>query len=377
MRAAPRCDRAHPKHPVKNAADTAAQGPAQQAAGSRENGGNVPGRCGRFYRQPRVVSAAAARSAFGSSGRSVIRHAPPGKEGNWAPASSPPSSRRGGCIYRAVGKAWSRKERSARWLTAAIFVTGAGRGWGGVRGDGGFAPAGLKVHATGLLGSVAEARTPSRKTMAAALARARGFTEESAVLRTWLDKIATSRCLNARRAASARTARERGRVLSSNRPLPTPPRRARLACSVSDAFLEGAVVGMPPGRRPATSRGRKPSRWPSDAMQMLPARRRRPHLRESSDSGPSEVAGKAGGDRRVGQNSALRGPRASWKRSGSRQPRHQPHAAAGRPPRTRRGQFRPPARGCRLTPARCGPLLTDESHSRCRRSHSATRAATS
>jgi len=72
-----------------------------------------------------------------------------------------------------------------------------------------------------------------------------GFTEERASLRTWLYKIATNRCLNARRAASRRPAREWD-VSQFEPPNPTPRDEPVWLQPFPDALLEGAV-DVPPG----------------------------------------------------------------------------------------------------------------------------------
>src|SRR5215469_13978783 len=66
----------------------------------------------------------------------------------------------------------------------------------------------LQVHCYRMLGSFADAEDAVQETMLAAWQGIGGVTEERASLRTWLYKIATNRCLNARRAASRRPARE-------------------------------------------------------------------------------------------------------------------------------------------------------------------------
>src|SRR3984957_4707005 len=66
----------------------------------------------------------------------------------------------------------------------------------------------LQLHCYRMLGSFADAEDAVQETMLAAWQGIGGFTEERASLRTWLYKIATNRCLNARRAASRRPARE-------------------------------------------------------------------------------------------------------------------------------------------------------------------------
>src|SRR5712675_202386 len=108
----------------------------------------------------------------------------------------------------------------------------------------------LQVHCYRMLGSFADAEDAVQETMLAAWQGIGGFTEERASLRTWLYKIATNRCLNARRAASRRPAREWD-MSQFQPPVPTPRDEA--------AWLQPAGR---PGRRPATSRA-KPSRWPS------------------------------------------------------------------------------------------------------------------
>jgi RNA polymerase sigma factor (sigma-70 family) len=77
------------------------------------------------------------------------------------------------------------------------------------------------VHCYRMLGSFADAEDAVQETMLAAWQGIGGFTEERASLRTWLYKIATNRCLNARRAASRRPAREWD-VSQFEAPVPTP-----------------------------------------------------------------------------------------------------------------------------------------------------------
>jgi DNA-directed RNA polymerase specialized sigma24 family protein len=83
------------------------------------------------------------------------------------------------------------------------------------------------------------------------LSRARagdGFTEERASLRTWLYTIATSRCLNARRAASRRPARESD-MSQFKPPLPTPRDEA--------VWLQNHATVMPPRTSPSRAQRRR------------------------------------------------------------------------------------------------------------------------
>src|SRR6516162_3466043 len=91
-----------------------------------------------------------------------------------------------------------------------------------------------------MLGSFADAEDAVQETMLAAWQGIGGFAEERASLRTWLYKIATNRCLNARRAASRRPAREWD-MSQFEPPVPTPRHEAVWLQPFPDAFLEGAV----------------------------------------------------------------------------------------------------------------------------------------
>src|SRR5580704_18152300 len=98
----------------------------------------------------------------------------------------------------------------------------------------------LQVHCYRMLGSFADAEDAVQETMLAAWQGIGGFAEERASLRTWLYKIATNRCLNARRAASRRPAREWD-MSQFEAPLPTPRDEAVWLQPFPDAFLEDAV----------------------------------------------------------------------------------------------------------------------------------------
>ena len=96
------------------------------------------------------------------------------------------------------------------------------------------------MHCYRMLGSFADAEDAVQETMLAAWQGIGGFTEERASLRTWLYKIATNRCLNARRAASRRPAREWD-MSQFEPPVPTPRDEPVWLQPFPDALLEGAV----------------------------------------------------------------------------------------------------------------------------------------
>ena len=106
----------------------------------------------------------------------------------------------------------------------------------------------LQVHCYRMLGSLLDAEDAVQETMLAAWQGIGGFTEERASLRTWLYKIATNRCLNARRAASRRPVRDWD-MSQFEAPVPTPRDEAVWLQPFPDAFLEGAVEPLGPEAR--------------------------------------------------------------------------------------------------------------------------------
>lgn len=97
----------------------------------------------------------------------------------------------------------------------------------------------LQVHCYRMLGSLQDAEDALQDTLLAAWQGLPGF-EGRASIRTWLYRIATNRCLNARRSASRRPAKE------WDMPGVEPPEATRLGEVVwlqpyPDALLEGAI----------------------------------------------------------------------------------------------------------------------------------------
>ena len=97
----------------------------------------------------------------------------------------------------------------------------------------------LQVHCYRMLGSLQDAEDAVQETMVAAWQGIGGFTEERASLRTWLYKIATNRCLNARRAASRRPVKEWD-MSQFDAPAPTPRDEVAWLQPFPDQLLEGA-----------------------------------------------------------------------------------------------------------------------------------------
>ena len=106
----------------------------------------------------------------------------------------------------------------------------------------------LQVHCYRMLGSFQDAEDALQDTLLAAWQGLGGF-EGRASIRTWLYRIATNRCLNARRAASRRPVRE------WDMPEVEPPEPTRLGEVVRlepypDALLQGAIdVPLGPAAR--------------------------------------------------------------------------------------------------------------------------------
>jgi RNA polymerase sigma-70 factor (ECF subfamily) len=127
----------------------------------------------------------------------------------------------------------------------------------------------LQVHCYRMLGSFQDAEDALQDTLLAAW-QGFGEFEGRASLRTWLYRIATTRCLNARRSASRRPARE------WNIPKVEPPEPTRLGEVVwlepyPDALLEGAA-GVPPGPEARYEQTESISLAFVTALQVLPPR---------------------------------------------------------------------------------------------------------
>jgi RNA polymerase sigma factor (sigma-70 family) len=180
----------------------------------------------------------------------------------------------------------------------------------------------LQVHCYRMLGSFQDAEDALQDTLLTAWQGLAGF-EGRASLRTWLYRIATNRCLDARRAASRRPAKE------WDVPGVEPPEPTRLGEVVwlqpyPDALLEGAA-GVPPGPEARYEQAEAISLAFVTALQVLPPRQLAVLvLRDVLGFHASEVAGML--DSTVESvNSALKRARASLQR-------RRPVAGRGEPP---------------------------------------------
>jgi RNA polymerase sigma-70 factor (TIGR02960 family) len=180
----------------------------------------------------------------------------------------------------------------------------------------------LQVHCYRMLGSFADAEDTLQDTLLAAWQGFGGF-EERASLRTWLYKIATNKCLDARRAASRRPAKE------WDVPNVEPPEPTRLGEVVwlepyPDALLEGPA-GAPLGPEARYEQTESVSLAFVTALQVLPPRQVAVLiLRDVLGFHASEVAGML--------DSTLESVNGAVKRARATLQRHQPPAEGRQPP---------------------------------------------
>jgi RNA polymerase sigma-70 factor (ECF subfamily) len=186
----------------------------------------------------------------------------------------------------------------------------------------------LQVHCYRMLGSFQDAEDALQNTLLAAWQSLGGF-EGRASLRTWLYRIATNRCLDARRAASRRPAKE------WDVPGVEPPEPTRLGEVVwlqpfPDALLEGAIE-VPPGPEAQYEQAEAISLAFVTALQLLPPRQVAVLiLRDVLGFHASEVAEML--DSTVESvTSALKRARASLQRQQPRAADHKPPPAGGSP----------------------------------------------
>jgi RNA polymerase sigma-70 factor (TIGR02960 family) len=182
----------------------------------------------------------------------------------------------------------------------------------------------LQVHCYRMLGSVQDAEDTVQDTLLAAWQGLGGFIEERASLRTWLYRIATNRCLNARRSASRRPAKAWD-IAKVDPPEPTRLGEIVWLEPYPDSLLEGAAPLGPEARYEQTE---AVSLAFVTALQALPPRQVAVLiLRDVLGFHASEVAGML--DSTVeSANSALKRARASLQR---RQLEREPPPAAGSP----------------------------------------------
>ena len=127
----------------------------------------------------------------------------------------------------------------------------------------------LQMHCYRMLGSFQDAEDVLQETLLAAWKGLDGF-EERASLRTWLYRIATNQCLNARRSASRRQAKEWD-VPGVEPPEPTRLGEVPWLQPYPDALLEGAI-DLPPGPEARYEQTESISLAFVTALQLLPPR---------------------------------------------------------------------------------------------------------
>jgi RNA polymerase sigma-70 factor (ECF subfamily) len=127
----------------------------------------------------------------------------------------------------------------------------------------------LQVHCYRMLGSVQDAEDALQDTMLAAWRGLGGYAGRAS-LRSWLYRIATNQCLNARRAASRRPAKE-WNIPSLQPPEPTRMGEVVWLEPIPDALLEG-VVDAPPGPEARYEQTESISLAFVTALQVLPPR---------------------------------------------------------------------------------------------------------
>ena len=187
----------------------------------------------------------------------------------------------------------------------------------------------LQVHCYRMLGSVQDAEDALQDTLLAAWQGFDGF-EGRASVRTWLYRIATNRCLNARRSASRRPAAD------WNVPDVEPPEPTRLGEVVwlepyPDALLEGAI-DVPLGPEARYEQTESISLAFVTALQVLPPRQLAVLVLRDVLGFRAERGGRhAGHDRRVGHQRAQAGAR----RPAARRPAADRLRPPAHPPRTR------------------------------------------
>jgi RNA polymerase sigma-70 factor (TIGR02960 family) len=126
----------------------------------------------------------------------------------------------------------------------------------------------LQVHCYRMLGSLQDAEDALQDTLLAAWQSLQGF-EMRASLRTWLYRIATNRCLNARRTAGRRPAKEWG-FLGIEPPEPTRLGEVVWLEPYPDALLEGTAEV--PGQEARYAQTESISLAFVTALQVLPPR---------------------------------------------------------------------------------------------------------
>ena len=127
----------------------------------------------------------------------------------------------------------------------------------------------LQVHCYRMLGSFQDAEDALQDTLLAAWQGLKGF-EGRASIRTWLYRIATNRCLNARRSASRRPAKEWD-IAEYEPPQPTRLNEIVWLEPFPDALLEG-VMDVPLGPEARYEQAESISLAFVTALQVLPPR---------------------------------------------------------------------------------------------------------